>query len=259
MLKKIFKSVRAKLFITLCIVIIMIIAFFVIINNAVLEALYYYRKQEASLVTYEYINENIPKSISEEDKNKYEIELEKIAENNNFEILITDGENVVYKTNKNYLEDFGTINKINYDVDYSVFNKSDILLSKDGKTIRKIVDKRNGITYILLDSTLENGNNLYLRLPVTPIKDSVDTSNRFIYIMGIASVILGAIAIVFITERFTKPIEELNDIANEMSNFNFKRKYRINDSEDEIDELGKSINTLSDKLEDTINKLKVNK
>ena len=29
-------------------------------------------------------------------------ELEKIAENNNFEILITDGEKIVYKTNKNY-------------------------------------------------------------------------------------------------------------------------------------------------------------
>ena len=43
-----------------------------------------------------------------------------------------------------------------------------------------------------------------------------------------------------------------------MSNLNFKRKYRINDSEDEINELGKSINTLSDKLEDTINQLKIN-
>jgi signal transduction histidine kinase len=42
-----------------------------------------------------------------------------------------------------------------------------------------------------------------------------------------------------------------------MSNLNFKRKYRINDSEDEINELGKSINSLSDKLEDTINQLKV--
>ena len=76
--------------------------------------------------------------------------------------------------------------------------------------------------------------------------------------MGVASIILGAIAINFITEKFTKPIEELNDIANEMSNLNFKRKYRINDSEDEINELGKSINTLSDKLEDTINQLKIN-
>ena len=43
-----------------------------------------------------------------------------------------------------------------------------------------------------------------------------------------------------------------------MKKLNFNRKYRINDSEDEIDELGKSINTLSDKLEDTINQLKIN-
>ena len=53
-------------------------------------------------------------------------------------------------------------------------------------------------------------------------------------------------------------IEELNDIANEMTNLNFKRKYRINDSQDEIDELGKSINILSDKLEETIHRLKSN-
>lgn len=286
MFKNILKSVRAKLFITLCIVIIMIIAFFVIINNAVLEALYYYNKKEASLNTYNYINENIPKEFSEEDKKRFEIELEKIAENNNFEILILDNsentsdnpsdnaeetvettempevadtkEKIVYATNKNFLQDFGTLNEIKYDVKYSIFNKSDIMYSTENKTIRKVSDKRNGITYILLDSKLDNGNMLYLRLPVTPIQDSVDISNRFIYIMGVASIILGAIAITFITEKFTKPIEELNDIANEMSNLNFKRKYRINDSEDEINELGKSINTLSDKLEDTINQLKIN-
>ena len=42
-----------------------------------------------------------------------------------------------------------------------------------------------------------------------------------------------------------------------MSNLNFSRKYRVNDSEDEINELGRSINTLSDKLESTINQLKI--
>jgi len=72
----------------------------------------------------------------------------------------------------------------------------------------------------------------------------------------VASIILGAVAVTFITQRFSKPIEELNDIANEMSKLNFKRKYRINDSEDEINKLGKSINTLSDKLEETIHRLK---
>lgn len=258
MLKKVFKSVRAKLFFTLCVVILMLIGFFIIINNAVLEALYYYNKKESTLETYNYINENLPK-ILEEEKEKYELELEKIAINNNFEILIigTDN-NLVYSTNKNFVEDFGEINEIKYEVKYSIFNKSEVLYSKENITIRRIKDKKNGIPYILLDGKLDSGDKIYIRLPITPIQDSVNISNRFIYIIGIATIVLGAIAITFITERFTKPIEELNDIANEMSNLNFKRKYRINDSEDEIDELGKSINTLSDKLEETINQLKVN-
>ncbi len=256
MFKKVFKSVRAKLFLTLCVVILMLIGFFIIINNAVLEALYYYNKKESTLNAYNYINENLPKILEEE---KYELEIEKIAINSNFEILVIDSENnLIYSTNKNFIENFGEINEIKYDVNYSIFNKSEILYSKENTTIRRIQDKKNGIPYILLDGKLDSGEKIYIRLPIAPIQDSVNISNRFIYIIGIATIILGAIATTFITERFTKPIEELNDIANEMCNLNFKRKYRINDSEDEIDELGKSINTLSDKLEATINQLKIN-
>lgn len=258
LLEKILKSVRAKLFLTLCVVILMIILFFVVINSAVLETLYYHNKKEISLSTYDYINSNIPKSITEEDKNKYELELEKISVNNSFEIVILDGENLVYASNKNYVSDLGTINDINYDIEYSILNKEDILYAKDSTSLRNIVDKKNGINYLLLKAKLDNSNDLYIRIPITTIESSVDISNRFIYAMGIVAVILGGIAILFITERFTKPIEELNEIANEMSNLNFKRKYRINDSEDEINELGKSINILSDKLEETINQLKVN-
>lgn len=255
--KKTFKSVRTKLFLTLCVVVCMIIGFFIIISNTVLETLYYYSKKESTLDTYNYINSNIPKVISDEEKEKYDLELEKIAVNNSFEILILNDDEIVYETNKNFLSEFGTINEIKYDVNYSIFNKSDIMYSQNGNVIRKINNRRNGITYILLSSKLDNGNSLYIRLPITPIQDSAKISNNFIFVIGIAAIILGGVAITFITQRFTKPIEELNDIANEMSNLNFKRKYRINDSEDEINELGKSINTLSDKLEDTIHKLKL--
>lgn len=258
MLKNILKSVRAKLFLTLCIVIVMIIGFFVIINNAVLEALYYYSKKEVLIDTYNYINRNISTFSNEQEKDKYELELEKIAVNNSFEILILNSEEIVYASNKNFLSEFGNINEIKYDVKYSIFNKSDLMYSENQNNIRRINDKKNGITYVLLTSVLSNNNNLYIRMPVTPIQDSADISNRFIIGMGIVAIIMGGIAITFITQRFTKPIEELNDIANEMSNLNFKRKYRINDSEDEINELGKSINTLSDKLEETIHILKLN-
>ena len=88
MFKKILGSVRVKLFLTLCVVIFMIIAFFIIINNSVLEALYYYSKKEATLESYNYINDNIPKVLNNDENNyNYELELEKISVNNNFEIF----------------------------------------------------------------------------------------------------------------------------------------------------------------------------
>ena len=73
-MKRIFQSVRAKLFFTLCIVIIMIIAFLVIINNSVLETFYYYSKKNASLDAYNYINENIDNA----NINEFGLELEKL-------------------------------------------------------------------------------------------------------------------------------------------------------------------------------------
>lgn len=256
--KNLFKSVRAKLFLTLCIVILMIIVFFIVINNVVLETIYFTSKKDAYLDVYNYINEKLPKTEEELNQGHYKSELEKLAVADNLEIIVLNDETQIYATNKNYVSEFGTINDITYDVEFSIFNKTDIMYSKDDLNIRKIANKNNGFYYVLLDATLTNGNKLYIRTPVEPIQESVSISNRFIYVLGFAAIILGGIAILFITERFTKPIEELNDIANEMAKLNFKRKYRINDSEDEIDELGKSINTLSDKLEETINQLKVN-
>ena len=64
--------------------------------------------------------------------------------------------------------------------------------------------------------------------------------------------------VLIISKRFTKPISELSNIANKMSNLDFSQKYRIKDTDDEIDNLGKSINTMSDKLEYTITKLQKN-
>ena len=256
--KNVFKSVRAKLFLTLCIVILMIIFFFIVINNTVLETLYFHSKKEASLNVFNYINENLPKTAEELNEGNYRLELEKLEVKDNFEIIVLQNENEVYVTNKNFVTDFGTINDITYDIEYSIFNKTDIMYSRENINMRKMVNRNNGFSYIFVDSVLENGNKLYIRTPIAPIQESAALSNRFIYVLGFAAIILGGIAIIFITERYTKPIEEHKNIANEMAKLNFKRKYRINDSEDEIDELGKSINTLSDKLEETINQLKIN-
>lgn len=234
-MKKIFQSVRAKLFFTLCIVIIMIIAFLVIINNSVLETFYYYSKKNASLDAYSYINENIGNT----EINDFSLELEKLSLKNNFDIIIKNGEQEVYATNKDFSNNFGEIPEVKYDVEYNVFRQDDIMYSNQKVTIRKIQDKKNGLNFILLSGTLDSGESLFIRMPITLIKESVEISNKFLYLIALMAVILGSIAITWITERFTKPIEELNDIANKMAKLDFTKKYKIHDNNDEIDELRK--------------------
>ena len=76
--KKLKNSIRIKLFATLAIVIIIIIAFLIIVSNAILETIYYMSKKDTSFKTYEYINETIPKELTEENQAQYVNELESI-------------------------------------------------------------------------------------------------------------------------------------------------------------------------------------
>ena len=235
-MKRIFNSVRAKLSITLWIVILMIIGFLVIVNSVILETLYYNSKKNSSLKTYEYIKENVKDSISEETVQ----ELEKMALNNNFDILIikNNGE-VLFSSAENFLPNFTDLKEVKYDVAYNIFNKNDILYSTEEITISNVQDKKFGLDFIVLSGKISESTKAYIRISIAPITDSVQISNQFLLILGFVTAIAGVIAIFSITEHFTKPIEELNGIANRMANLDFSKKYRLNDSEDEINELRK--------------------
>lgn len=254
-MRKIFKSVHAKLFITVCVIMLMTILFLIVVNSAVLETFYYYNKKESSLELFEYIKEN----IGIQDEENFTRELEKISVNNNFDIEIINSSNeIIYTTDGNFVENFGELREIKYQVRYSIFNRTEIMYAKDGVTIRRVQDKTNGINFILLEGTIESGEKVYIRMPINTIKESANISNQSLWVIAIVSVTVSGLIIMITTEKFTKPIEELNDIANRMTKLDFSRKYRIHDNDDEINELGKSINKLSDTLEDTINKLKKN-
>lgn len=81
-------------------------------------------------------------------------------------------------------------------------------------------------------------------------------ANNLLFVMAGFSIIVGGIIIAIITNKFTDPIIELNDMANKMSRLDFSKKYRVSDSGSEVNDLGKSMNLVSDKLESTIKKLK---
>ncbi len=96
---------------------------------------------------------------------------------------------------------------------------------------------------------------ILLRTNFESIEEGVSIANNFLAYIGVLTVVIGTFAMLVISKRFTKPILELAGIAKKMSDLDFEVKYKV-ESRDEIGELGKSINTLSDKLETTITELK---
>ncbi len=244
------KSVRVKLFITLSFVILLIILFLIIVNNVVFGQFYLFSKTRALKSVYITVNNYYNSSVDID----IESELEKISVQNNFDILIKNNQNVsIYTSNKDFFSTLGQMNAMSnglYD------NTGEIIEQNEDMTIRRIKDTKNGITYILLSGVLDNGYLLYVRIPITSIQESVKISNNFLYLMAGFAILIAAVIVSFVSRKFADPISELNAIAKKMANLDFSHKYRITGADDEINNLGKSINAMSDKLEKTIKQLR---
>ena len=249
-LTKPIKSVRGKLFFTLCIVVLSIILFLIIVNSFVLEKYYQYAKSNQLKIVHNMLNSYYNGEIQ---INNIEDELDKISVKNNFDIIIKNREDLaVYLSNKDFLSSMKIV------IDFWGINRRheyQVLEQTDDYEIRKIIDTETKINYILLSGKLDNGFGTYIRIPLASIQESVRISNSFLYTIAVIVIIIGGIAIIYISKSFSNPISELNNIAKKMARLDFSDKYKVTD-DDEINQLGKSINEMSDKLEKTINQLR---
>lgn len=255
------KSFRFRLFFSLCLIVTVIVVFLILINNVVLETVYINAKASKVKLAYEKINELFLMENKEE--LNIEDELNKINMKNGFDILIVnEKKETIYSSNKN-LSNFiirtnqTVIEEINPKVNFGLIPDENATLFKDEKTvIRKIMDTRNKFDYILLTAKLDDGNILYIRVQVESIQESVKLSNDLLLIIGGIAIIITSFVASFISGRFSKPIVELTDITQDMTRLNFEKKYKEKGYDYEIDELGKNINIMSDRLETTINELR---
>lgn len=124
--------------------------------------------------------------------------------------------------------------------------------------IRKVVSSNSSMNYILLSGNLVNDYKLYIRIPIAPIEESVRISNNVLIFIGCITIIISGIIASVISKKFTDPILELNSITNKMARLDFSQKYVTKDVDDEINDLGKNINTMSNKLETIIKQLRDN-
>lgn len=142
------------------------------------------------------------------------------------------------------------------DFDYHrLVGQLDERLHGEDYVIENINDSRLGSAFIQLTARLRNGYVLYMRTPAAAVDEAAATANRLLLFIGLAAVIVSLIIIAFVSGAVTKPVRELTDIARDMSELRFSRRYTGRRS-DEIGDLGASINTLSGKLEQAITELK---
>ena len=246
--KEYFSSVKIRLFLTLALTTLAIIAFLICMNSFALEKFYLYSKQNTLEEVYNQLNDYYNGNDHELDLEK---EMERIAIRNNFDILIKDEDNInIYSTCADF---YYVIDSI---IGAGTSKRSKELETNDKFTIDLQKDFKNGLNYVMLSGILDNGYHVFIRVPVTAIQDSVAISNKFLILMAGVMLLISAVMLSFISKKFTEPILELNKIAKNMSNLDFSHKYKIKDVDDEINNLGKSINTMSDKLESTIKQLR---
>lgn len=95
----------------------------------------------------------------------------------------------------------------------------------------------------------------FLSMSLAMIADSARISNRFLLLVGLGVLLAGSLIMLYATKRMTDPIVTLSDLSRQMASLDFSQRFQ-GSSGDEIQQLGESINQLSDNLEETIGSLR---
>lgn len=222
------QSVKVKLFLTLCATISIIIVFLIVMNSIVLERYYTYSKRNMLLNAYTIINSYYNGTIK---TGNIEIELERMSFSNDFDILIKTNTSI-YTTSKDFISSLA-------DVESSKRRRinENALYNDENVEIKRKIDRKTDLSFILLSAKLDNGYQLYIRTAVAPIQESVKIANKFLVLIGAVTIVVSGMIVLLISKKFTYPIEELNEITSKISKLDFSHKYRIREEEDEINNL----------------------
>lgn len=249
------KSIRTRLFLLVSLLIICFVLLAWIINGNFLKNYYLEHKKHQLVENAEGIA-----AIYKGEPGDISLELERMESSSSITMIILD-ENYELKYPE-YVDPIGPADlsmhgprklegRLEAGIDY-VKNHPGLLNEKDVFALTE--DSRLNINFLNLFTKLKNGDYLLLSTPLLAIQESAAIANRFFLYSGLLTILIGLIPAYIFARRFTRPIMRLNNIAQKMSRLDFSEKYEVTGN-DEIGELGKSINSLSDQLDHAIGDL----
>lgn len=239
-------SIKNKLFLGISGLIIFFVALSLLLTSQYLEKYYLWQKKQALLEINQQINEKYSG-----DPLELALELENLERTKGLSIFFIDQNfKLLYSTSS---ANYKTRMNEQPAILISVLPKLE-QLSKGECFTGILLDQRLETNFLVLAARLNNNEALVLSTPLSAIDESAAIANKFFLFTGVITIVLGGLAVFLFAGRFTKPILELNEIAQRMSKLDFTKKYHVK-SDDEVGQLGKSINSLSDQLDQSIHNL----
>ncbi len=113
-----------------------------------------------------------------------------------------------------------------------------------------IANRDDGLA--LYGKTVE-GIHIILLLPTT--EKTVSASGEFLWWATLATLALSCVIAFVLARVFTRPVRRLSDMATRMAHMDFSDRYS-GEAQDELAELGRSLNTVSETMEQSISELK---
>ena len=112
-----------------------------------------------------------------------------------------------------------------------------------------------GVQVIGVTKKFPNGETILMHVTVDSIQESVALMNQFIFVISIFLLIFGWLWSKMFANHFTKPILSIKKMSEGISKLDFSERWR-DKRKDELGELGQTMNTLSDILDESIQEIK---
>ncbi len=114
---------------------------------------------------------------------------------------------------------------------------------------------QEGVEMLTLYGKTQSGLNALLQVSLSDTDQATAIANRFLLLSSLVTLLISGVAILLISRYFTRPITRLSAMAKNMADLNFGERY-TSYGNDELAELGNSLNAVSETMESTFSELK---
>ena len=227
-------SIFLKLFCSVTLCVVLLLVFNWLLNSFVLVSYYQSAKEQSLRDAFTRVD-----SLLNGGSEQLETELYRLNGNENIKTIIWSRSTVLY----------------NFRVGETMQVQLPSLDLENGTYVIQVSEnERLQSNDITLDGRFSNGYSVIMQTPIAAIEKSVDITNQFLLISGTVTLIIGVLLMLAVSRSFTRPIRALSRVAGSVARLDFSDRY-TGRGHDELDELGNSINAMSQALENTVRQL----